>query len=99
MVRRSMPAVNLAWSIAANAPSAGSMARVDPRTDAVLRGSLTIIDTEKRTAVEIEAGRQPSDLAFSADGLTLYIANSDDDTVGVFDRERRAFVRTFALRP
>ena len=50
----------------ASAPSAGSAVRVDARTDAALRGSLTIIDTEKLTAVEVEAGRQPSDMVFFA---------------------------------
>ena len=83
----------------ASAPSAGTMVRVDPRTDAALRGSLSIIDTEKFTATEIDAGRQPSDMVFSVDGQTLYIANSDDDTVGVFDTTRRELVRTFSVRP
>ena len=73
--------------------------RVDPRTDAALRGSLTIIDTEKLTGVEIEAGRQPSDMVFTADGKTLYVANSDEDTVGVFDTGKREFVGALPLRP
>ncbi|MDR3401538.1 MAG: alkaline phosphatase family protein [Chthoniobacter sp.] len=83
----------------ASAPSAGTKVRVDPRTDAALRGSLTLIDTEKLTAVEIEAGRQPSDMVFSADGKTMYVANSDEDTVGVFDTGRRKFRESFSLRP
>jgi len=83
----------------ASAPSAGSMTRVDARTDAALRGSLSIIDTEKLTAVEIEAGRQPSDMVFSRDGMTLYVANSDEDTVGVFDTGTREFVGAISTRP
>ncbi len=83
----------------ASAPSAGTMVRVDPRTDAALRGSLSIIDTEKLAATEIEAGRQPSDLVFSADGKSLYIANSDEDTVSVLDTAKREFVRAFSVRP
>jgi len=83
----------------ASAPSAGSMVRVDPRTDSALRGSLTIIDTEQLTAVEIEAGRQPSAMVFSADGKTMYVANSDEDDVDVFDTARREFVGRFPLRP
>lgn len=83
----------------ASAPSAGTQVRVDPRTDAALRGSLTIIDTGKLTATEVEVGRQPSDLVFSVDGKTLYIANSDDDTVGLFDTEKQKLTGTFALRP
>lgn len=83
----------------ASAPSAGTMVRVDPRTDAALRGSLSIIDTEKFTATEIEIGRQPSDLVSSGDGRTLYIANSDEDTVGVFDTAKRDMVRSISMRP
>jgi len=83
----------------ASAPSAGTKVRVDPRTDAALRGSLTLIDTEKLTGVEIEAGRQPSDMVFSADGKTMYVANSDEDTVGVFDTGRREFRESYSLRP
>ena len=78
----------------ASAPSAGSMVRVDPRTDAALRGSLSIIDTEKLTAGEVDAGRQPSDMVFSADGKLLYVANSDEDSVGVFDTASHAFVKS-----
>lgn len=81
------------------APSAGTQVRVDPQTDAALRGSVTIIDTEKLTGVEIEAGRQPSDLAFSPDSATLYIANSDEDTVSVFDTVKREFRASISLRP
>lgn len=83
----------------ASAPSAGTQVRVDPQTDAALRGSLTIIDTEKLAGVEIDAGRQPSDLAFSRDGATLYIANSDEDTIGVFDTAKREFRESISLRP
>lgn len=79
--------------------SAGSAVRVDPKTDAALTGSLSLIDTEKLTATEIEAGRQPSALAFSADAKTLYVANSDDDTVSIFDLEKRAFTRAISMRP
>jgi len=83
----------------ASAPSAGNKVRVDTRTDAALRGSLTIIDTEKLTGVEVDAGRQPSGMVFSADGATLYVANSDEDTVGAFDTGRREWVGAFPLRP
>jgi len=83
----------------ASAPSAGTMVRVDPRTDAALRGSLSIIDTEKFTATEIEAGRQPSGLLCSQDGTTLFVANSDDDTVSLFDTAKREFGRAITLRP
>lgn len=79
--------------------SAGSRVRVDPETDAALRGSVSIIDTKTLTAVEIESGRQPAALAFSADQKLLYVAQSDEDTVGVLDIGARKFVRTLSLLP
>jgi YVTN family beta-propeller protein len=83
----------------ASAPSAGTPTRVDPKTDAALRGSLTIIDTATLNAVEVDAGRQPSDMVFSADGKTMYIANSDEDTVGIFDTEKRQMAGPIPMRP
>jgi DNA-binding beta-propeller fold protein YncE len=82
-----------------NALSAGSRVRVDPATDAALRGSISIIDTKTLTSVEIEAGRQPSALAFSADQKLLYVAQADEDTVGVLDIASQKFVRTLSLVP
>ncbi|HEY2573196.1 MAG TPA: hypothetical protein VGH65_03975, partial [Verrucomicrobiaceae bacterium] len=79
--------------------SAGSLIRVDAETDAALRGSVSIIDTETMNSVEIEAGRQPSALAFSADQKLLYVAQSDDDSVGVLDLSARKFVRSISLVP
>jgi hypothetical protein len=38
-------------------------------------------------------------MAFSADGKTMYVANSDEDTVGIFDITRREFTASVALRP
>ncbi|MDQ3814502.1 MAG: beta-propeller fold lactonase family protein [Armatimonadota bacterium] len=83
----------------ASAPSAGTPVRIDPRTDAAWRGSLSIIDTEKFSTTEIEAGRQPADLKLSADGRTLYVANADEDTVSFFDVPTRRVHRLISLRP
>lgn len=82
-----------------SALSAGSNVRIDPKTDAALRGSISVIDTQKFTRVEIEAGRQPSALALSGDQKLLYVAQSDEDSVGVFDVETRKFVRTISVLP
>lgn len=82
-----------------SATSAKSNVRIDPATDAALRGSLSIIDTEKLTSDEVDAGRQPAALAFSADGKLLYVAQSDEDSIGVFDPGERKFVRTISLQP
>lgn len=82
-----------------SALSAGTPVRIDPRTDAALRGSISFVDTEQNTATHIEAGRQPSGLAISADGGTLYVANSDDDTVSVVDVRARRVAQSVSLRP
>ena len=81
------------------APSAGSAVRVDPETDAVLRGSVSIIDTEKFSSVELEAGRQPSALALSADQKRLYVAQADEDTVAVLDVAARKIDHVISLLP
>lgn len=82
----------------ASAPSAGTAVRVDPETDAALTGSVTLIDTEKLTAVECEAGRGPAAFAFSADGATLYVACSDEDSVAVIDVQAQKLARRISLQ-
>ncbi len=82
-----------------SALSAGTPVRVDPRTDAALRGSISFVDTGAMTATHIEAGRQPSGMTVSRDGGTLYVANSDEDTVSVVDVRARRVARTFSVRP
>ncbi|MEO5719506.1 MAG: bifunctional YncE family protein/alkaline phosphatase family protein [Chthoniobacterales bacterium] len=79
--------------------SAGSALRIDPATDAALRGSISIIQTERLTSTEIDAGRQPSGLAVTADGAGLYVANSDDDTVELIDTKTRQVQKTLSLTP
>jgi YVTN family beta-propeller protein len=79
--------------------SAGTLVRIDPKTDAALRGSLSIIDTETFKPVEVDAGRQPSDLVCSSDGKTVYVVNSDEDTLTFFDGAKRQAARTISLRP
>src|SRR5579884_1724561 len=93
------------------APSAGTPVRTDPGTDAALRGSLSILATERlasapatesgrgENSVEIQVGRQPSGLALSADGRTLYVANSDDDTISFLDTQQRRITHTLSVRP
>ncbi len=89
------------------APSAGARVRVDPKTDAALRGSVSVIETttfgvadaDVAGAADVEVGRQPSGLAVTADGNTLYVANSDDDTLSVIDVPARRVRETIELRP
>lgn len=82
-----------------SAPSAGTATRIDPATDASLRGNVSAVDTGTWKAETIEAGRQPAGLALSPDGRRLYIANSDDDTVNEVDTATRKRTRSLSLRP
>ncbi len=82
-----------------HALSAGSAVRVDPKTGAALRGSISIIDTDSLTSTEVEVGRGPSGLAISPEGTMLYVANSDDDTIEVLDTGTRKITRTLSLTP
>jgi YVTN family beta-propeller protein len=78
----------------------GTRVRIDPKTDAALRGSISVVDTEiGRVIAEIAAGRQPSGMAVSNDSRTVYVASSDDDTVLVLDAARGKVVRSLSLRP
>jgi YVTN family beta-propeller protein len=79
--------------------SAGSAVRIEQTTDAALRGSISIIDTDKLTCDEIDVGRQPSGLAVSSDGGTLYVANSDDDTIELVDTKARQLRQRVVLTP
>ncbi|MEO8440615.1 MAG: alkaline phosphatase family protein [Spartobacteria bacterium] len=82
-----------------HAISAGSAVRVDPKTGAALRGSISIIDTDSLTSTEVEVGRGPSGLAISPDGTMLYVADSDDDTIEVLDTRTQKITRTLSLTP
>jgi YVTN family beta-propeller protein len=82
-----------------SAPSAGTKIRVDPKTDAALSGSVSLIDTKALTAVHIPTGRQPAGMAFAPDGKTVYVASSDDDTVHVLDPVNKKLTRTISLHP
>lgn len=80
------------------AVSAGTSVRTDKSSDAALRGSLTFIDTEKLTTNEIDAGRQPCGMACAPDGRTLYVANSDDDSISIVDIPSRRIRGNLSLR-
>jgi YVTN family beta-propeller protein len=83
----------------AAAPSAGTALRVDPKTDAALHGSISFIDATNFNTTEMDEGRQPAGLHFSRDGKTLYVANSDEDTVSMVDVAARRVVKSLSLEP
>lgn len=84
---------------AGTALSAGTPVRIDRRTDAALRGSVSIVDTASYTVNEVEVGRQPSGLAVAPSGDTVYVSNADDDTVSVLNTRTSRVTRTIPLRP
>lgn len=79
--------------------SAGTAVRVDPKTDAALRGSISFIDTETFATTEIDEGRQPAGLLLSRDGKTLYVANSDEDTITSVDVASHRISQSLSLEP
>ncbi|MBM3492984.1 MAG: bifunctional YncE family protein/alkaline phosphatase family protein [Armatimonadetes bacterium] len=79
------------------ASSAGTAVRIERRTDAALRGSVTIVDTRTLTGTEVAVGRQPAGIALAGDGARAYVANSDSDTVSIVDAPRRQVSHTFAI--
>ena len=81
------------------APSAGTVLRVDPKTDATLHGSISFIDATNFNTTEMDEGRQPAGLHFSRDGKTLYVANSDEDTVTMVDVAARRVIKSLSLEP
>ncbi|GAB4001667.1 bifunctional YncE family protein/alkaline phosphatase family protein [Nocardioides ultimimeridianus] len=62
-------------------------------------GTVSVIDTTSpsATAGSIAVGLHPTDLY--ADGTTLYVANTDSDTVSVIDTGSDAVVQTIATQP
>ncbi|WP_309707036.1 hypothetical protein, partial [Armatimonas sp.] len=83
----------------ASAESAGTAIRIDTKTDAAKSGSVALLDTASLTVRKVEAGRQPSGLAFTKDSKTLYVASSDDDTLQVLDVVNAKVTRAFILAP
>jgi YVTN family beta-propeller protein len=83
----------------ATALTAGTPVRIDRQTDAALRGSVTVLDTQTLHTTEMAVGRQPSGICLSRDGSRVYVANSDSDTVSVLDGVRRRIMATIALDP
>ena len=72
---------------------------IDPRTDAALRGSLSFIDANTFATSEMDEGRQPTGMALSHDAKTLYVANSDEDTITAVDIGSHSVLRSLSLQP
>jgi hypothetical protein len=81
------------------ADSAGSQIPIDPRTDAALRGSVSLIDLPRGSVSTVEVGRQPSGLAFSPDAARLLVTESDGDAVSFIDVRERRVQGNLSIRP
>ena len=85
----------------ANAKSAGTPVQIDPRTDAALVGSVSLVAVEdlQSEPKSIMVGRQPSGLAFSKDSKNLYVADSDEDAMSVIDINKQTEASRVSLSP
>jgi len=81
------------------APSAGTQTVVDARGVAS-SGALSVVNllTGLETT-QVTTGLHPSDVELSADGLTLYVANANSDTITVIDTQSKAVKETILVRP
>jgi len=82
-----------------SADSAGTQVRVNPRTDAVAAGSVSLIDTASLAVASIETPAQPAGMAVSPNGKTLFVACSDTDQVAVYDVARAFLSLARGSRP
>ena len=81
------------------ANSAGTPVQIDPTTDAAWRGTVSLIDTETFDAREISVGRQPSGMAFSPSGESLYVTESDSDSISFVDVKAGQVLGNLSVRP
>ena len=81
------------------AKGAGTDTLVDER-GIPCSGTVSKIDLAKRKVVaQADVGLHPSGLARTGDGLRLYVANANSDTVSVIDTREFRVVETVQVRP
>ena len=81
------------------ADSSGTPTRIDSRGVAA-GGTVSPVDLATETsAAPIPVGRHPSAMVASPDGKTLFVANTNDDSVSAIDTTRRVVVRTLPVKP
>jgi YVTN family beta-propeller protein len=56
-----------------------------------------VLDTKLARSTKIRVGARPFDLGLSADGLSLYVLNSDDASVSIVDTHTNSLKRTIKL--
>lgn len=81
------------------ADSSGTRTLIDSRGIAA-SGGVSIVDLKKRLEIAyLETGLSASELALSANGKTLFVANCNEDTVTEIDTERRRVRRQITVKP
>ena len=72
----------------------------DPTTGAATTGTVSVVDLAKGIETkEITVGLEPSAEYLAPDGKTLFVANSNADSVSVIDTSSNAVVQTFNTNP
>ncbi len=69
----------------------------DPSTGAVNNGTVSVIEPSSGATSTIKVGLEPT--ALYASGSTLFVANSNDDSVSVIDTLKKRVTQTFNVAP
>ena len=73
-------------------------AYVDPKTGAIARGTVAVIDQQTgRVEPDIPVGLHPNAILSSRDAKTLYVANGNSDYVSVIDASTRRVTDSIAV--
>ena len=83
----------------AHADSDGTEVQIDPRTDASLAGTLSLISVGSDQVRTVSVGNQPSGLTFTPDGKTILVADSNADSLSFVDPATGAEQKRIPLAP
>ncbi len=73
-------------------------AYIDPRTGAMARGTVSVVDTKTgRAESQIAVGLHPNAILNSHDGRFMYVANGNSDNISVIDVQTRQVVDSIAV--
>jgi YVTN family beta-propeller protein len=82
--------------------TSGTPVRLDRLTGVANHGTVSVLSPvlgRWRQLKSIPVGLHPSDLAMSATGKFIYVANANSDSISVLDTSRDEVVETIACRP
>ena len=84
------------------APSSKTPVKIDPRTSLANHGSVSVValvDGQWKQVKTIAVGLHPSGMVASSNGLFVYVANANSDTVSVIATSIDKVVETIACKP